>query len=159
MKSSRVRSRVLTEYRRCGQIGLACQLAGVARQTHYVWLVQHADYKQGFEDAELEVVDLIKDEVVSRGITGWLEPVFSSGKRALDFVLDEKGDVVIDPTTKKPKAVPATILKKSDACLLALASAKVPGFSQKASAKVKIGDQDERDIEVTVEYTDKSIPE
>lgn len=156
--TKKVRTAFLAAYRRLGTIEGAAKAVGVSREVHYDWKRKDAAYREAFEAASDPVADLYVDEVVNRAIHGWIEPVFSNGKRAVDFEVDEKGDLVKGPDGKF-KSRPASVLKKSDACLLALCAARVPGFSQKAtggggrtgSAK----DEDDRDIEVTVVYKDK----
>lgn len=132
--TKKTRMRVIEAFRRHGTVGAACQAVGVDRSLHYVWMKRHPDYRVAFEEAAEPVADLILEEVHTRGILGWDEPVFAGGKRALDFAIGPDGGVILE--NGKPKAIPATIRKKSDACLLALAGARVPGFGQKLNHRL-----------------------
>jgi hypothetical protein len=115
----KTRALAIEKFRHCGMVSAAFESLGLDRGLHYDWLKKFPDYREAFEQARGPVSDLILDEVVSRAIVGWDEPVYSGGKRAVDFV----------PGPNGPVEVPAVIRKKSDACLLALASARVDGFN------------------------------
>lgn len=159
--TKKTRALFIEQYKRLGTIGAAAKAVGVDRGVHYDWKAKYPDYAEAFEKASGPVGDLYLDECVNRAIHGWVEPVFSNGKRALDFVMGEDGKLVMEGG--KPKAVPASILKKSDACLLALCAARVPGFSQKAAGvSIRAGaakeDEDDRDIEITVIHKNKPVP-
>ena len=154
--TKKTRALFIEQYKRLGTIGAAAKAVGVDRGVHYDWKAKYPDYAEAFEKASGPVGDLYLDECVNRAIHGWIEPVFSNGKRALDYELDDKGKLVIDVSTGKPKAVPASILKKSDACLLALCAARVPGFSQKAAAR---GEAESGSVELIVEDRRRPIPE
>ncbi len=163
--SKKTRDKLIEAYKEFGSVAGAARFIGISRFLHYDWMKRHPEYKEAFDIATEPVADLIMEELINRGMKGWIEPVFSSGKRALDFEIDERGNIVIDPKTGKPKAVPASIRKKDTACLLALASFRIPGFSQKVNGNrdgrsgTGAGKDDEdRDIEVTVVYKDKPIP-
>lgn len=156
--SKKVRTAFLAAYRRLGTIEGAAKDVGVSREVHYDWKRRHADYLEAFEAAAEPVADLYVDEVVNRAIHGWIEPVFSNGKRALDYEMGPDGKLVME--NGKPKAVPASILRKSDACLLALCAARVPGFSQKSGSggRTGTGIAEDDNVEVTVIYKEKPIP-
>ena len=157
--SKKTKRRLIEAYKLAGSVKGAAAIVGIHRDLHYDWMAADPEYRKAFEEASEPVGDTILAEVVSRSITGWLEPVFSGGKRALDFMVDEKGNLVLDEKGK-PKAIPASVLKKSDACLLALAAARVPGFSQKATQR---GGGDVADgsgsVELTVVDQRDPIPE
>lgn len=151
--TKKTRMQVINAFRHLGTVGAACQAVGVSRDMHYIWLKRHPDYREAFEAAAGPVGDLILEEVVQRGMHGWEEPVFSGGKRALDFLLDEAGNVVVE--NGKPKAVPAVIRKKSDACLLALAAARVPGFNPRIDHRLTDQAGKDKDLKIIVEYEDR----
>ena len=57
---------VLSEYVRCGVIGLACDRAGVRRKTHYGWLEKHPRYKELFEEIREKFVDGLEEVAINR---------------------------------------------------------------------------------------------
>jgi len=126
--TAKTRARVIAEFRKCGRVDLACKAAGVDRTCHYRWLKKYVDYRQAFEEAAAEVADMIEGEIFRRAITGVEEPVFNHGKRAMDFATDEHGNLKRGEDGKFV-AVPATIRRYSDQCLLAMAAARVPGYN------------------------------
>lgn len=149
--SAKTRARVIEAFRATGLVSSACEAVGVPRKAHYDWLKEYPDYRAAYEEAREPVVDLILDEVVRRGIEGWDEPVFSAGKRAIDIGYDADG---------KAKPIPAVIRRKSDACLLALAAARVPGFNLRQENRRLVDEQGkDRDVNVTVEYVNKPLPD
>ncbi len=160
--SKRVRSSFIAAFRRIGTVEGAAKATGVSKDAHFDWMKRWPDYREAFEEASIPVHQMYMDEVTNRAIHGWIEPVFSNGKRALDFEMGPDGKLVMGPDGK-PKAVPASVLKKSDACLLALCAARLPGFSQKSSS-ISIGaragkeEDDDRDIEITVIHKSKPVP-
>lgn len=117
--SRHTRARVIEEFRKCGRVDLACDRAGVSRASHYEWLQKHEDYRAMFEAAREPVADMLEAEAVRRAYEGTLKPVFSQGKRALDFVLDEHGQPKLDKNGK-PIAVPASIREYSNDVLMFL---------------------------------------
>jgi hypothetical protein len=139
--SQRTRARVLNNFRKTGMISISCDEAGVARDCHYDWMKKFPDYKQAFEEAqEGPVGDMLVEEAMRRGLTGVKEPVFNHGKRAADFVLDEKGQVVIDPETNRPKSQPAFVTRYSDRMLeLLLVARRRKEFGHKVEATGKDG--------------------
>lgn len=78
----------LSVYARNGNIGLAAQAAGITRQTHYDWL-EDAEYRQQFEQARQEAVDVLHAEAHRRGVLGWDEPQVYQG--AYCYSQDTKG--------------------------------------------------------------------
>lgn len=114
--SRHTRTRVIENFRKFGRVDLATKAAGVDRSRHYEWLKQHADYKAAFESAREEVVDMLEDEAFRRAYEGTIEPVFHAGKRALDFAVDEKGEMKLGKDGK-PIAAPAFIRRYSDSII------------------------------------------
>jgi hypothetical protein len=106
------------------------------------------------------------------------EPVFHAGKRATDVLRDASGNVVFKPCTKckgkklatcdckgtglssEPQEVPAAIRRVFPNVALAIAAARVPEYRPGVS-KTRVVDEEgnDRDIQVTVEYTNKNIPD
>ncbi len=164
------RRRVLAELRDCGRVDIACRRVGVDRSSHYAWLKKHADYRQEYEDSLPEISGRIEDVITGRGLDGWDEPVFHGGKRAMDFARDAEGNLILQECkvcagtgrvgqsaepcgvcfgTGKGKnyvSVPAVVRKFSDACALALAAARVPGFNQRVAHRIVDKNDDDRNI-------------
>jgi hypothetical protein len=76
----------------------------------------------------------------------------------VDFAQDEKGQLIRGKDGKFV-AVPATKVVYSDPCLLALASARVPGFNKKVDHRLVGQNNEDRKIQLEVVYADKSVPE
>jgi hypothetical protein len=149
----KTRALVIEAYRQTARVDTACRQVGINKATFYRWLAKYPEYKAEFESASEEVAGIIEDEIKRRALEGVLEPVFHAGKRAMDFARDEKGELIrqackpckgtgagpagpcptCQGTGKSDQfvAVPAAKRVFSDACILALAAARVPGFSQK----------------------------
>jgi hypothetical protein len=124
------RAAVVENFRKCGRVDLACDQAGVERSSHYHWLKKHPDYAAAFEAARPQVAGMIEAELHRRAIEGVLEPVYNGGKRAVDFVLGADGQPQRDAAGKVME-FPASIRKYSDACLLAMAEARVEGYNKR----------------------------
>lgn len=152
-KSKRIRAALLEAFRDLGTIQGAAKAVGVDRRTHYRWMQKDPEYRRDFDDCADETAGLLMDELVSRAIHGWDEPVFHAGKRAMDFARDANGELVKGPDNKFI-AVPATIKRKSDACLLALASARLPGFNPRLDHRFvdKAGRDRRMDVESVRAY-------
>lgn len=148
----------LERYKAIGTIVGAAAAMQCDRTLHWDWLKLDPQYKAEFEAASDPVIGMISDEVHSRSIAGWLEPVFSGGKQATMFKLDEHGEPV-KGADGKFVAVPAVVLRKSDACLLALAAARVPGFSQKVAHRITDEDGEDRELTITVRHVEKPLPQ
>lgn len=114
----RTRARLLESFAQTGRVDLAAAAAGVSRDTHYEWLKEDPAYKAAFESAREQAADLLEAEAWRRAGEGVTEPVFHAGKRAVDFILDDKGEPLMKDG--KPVARPAVIRKYSDQLLMFL---------------------------------------
>lgn len=138
--TQRTRARVLALFAVSGRIDQACESVGVERTSHYRWLKKYPDYATAFEQAREEAADLLEAEAWRRAREGVQEPVFNGGKRAADFVYDEKGEVVKDPETGRPKSQPAFVRKHSDQLLMFLLKGRRPKvYGDKVEATGKGG--------------------
>ncbi len=74
LRNSDARARVLAEFAACGQITKACEVVGIARDTHYDWLQRYPEYRTAFEKARERAADVLEDEAWRRaheGIERW----------------------------------------------------------------------------------------
>lgn len=156
------RKKFLRAFAELGSITLAAAAIGMDRGVHYDWKLRIPGYREAFESVADEAAGVLEDEIFRRGKTGWLEPVFAGGKRAMDYELDEQGNPIAGPDGKF-KARPASIRRHSDACLLAMAAARIPAYNLKRSRAA--GDKtiddpsdEERELKIIVEYQDKPLP-
>jgi hypothetical protein len=157
--TAKTRAAVIANFRFCGRVDLACKQAGVERTAHYEWLKKHADYAAEFEAARPQVADMIESELHRRAIEGWDEPVYNGGKRAVDFVLGPDGQPQRD-AAGKVMAFPASIRKYSDACLLAMAEARVPGYKRRLDHRFVGEDGKDRALDLaSVQAYCASIPD
>lgn len=92
----RTRMRAIEGFKRTGRVDLACQFAGIARDTHYDWLKTDEEYRRLFEEArEGPVGDMLEDEAVRRGVEGVDRLLVSGGRpvveKIVEPVLDAEG--------------------------------------------------------------------
>lgn len=159
--TKKTRMLVMAAFRETARVNTACDRVGVDKSSFYRWLKTYPEYRAEFEAASEEVAGIIEDEIKRRALEGVLEPVFHAGKRAMDFARDEKGELIrqqckackgsgivagngpdkcgsCSGTGKSDQfvAIPAAKRVYSDACILALAAARVPGFGQKLNHRL-----------------------
>lgn len=65
----------LRAFMEMGNVSRACEVAKVARCSHYRWLKQHKAYREAFDIAKENAADLLEAEVYRRAVTGVEEPV------------------------------------------------------------------------------------
>lgn len=105
----------LEAYAFYGNLTRAADEAKVNRLTHYDWMETDPQYVAGFEAAEDQYADRIRDAVRQRAVEGVAEPVIWQGKIQRDAGTDET----------------VTTLRRSDRLLEVLAKAKCPEFRDK----------------------------
>lgn len=66
LKTKQEMSKILEEYAKTGVIGAACDLAGVRRKDHYLWLKEYEDYKEMFEIVRDRFVDGLELVAIER---------------------------------------------------------------------------------------------
>jgi len=71
----------LRHYADTCRVTMACELAGIGRQTHYNWLATDPEYVKAFGEAKCLAADYIEAEMVRRGVDGWNEDVFYQGAK------------------------------------------------------------------------------
>lgn len=74
------RARVLENFAVTGRIDVACQAAGISRQTHYNWLKNDPEYAAAFEEARLQAVRELEAEAWRRAREGVSKPIYQMGK-------------------------------------------------------------------------------
>lgn len=106
----------------------AAKAAGIDRDNHYLWM-REPKYAAAFRVAWQRGLDFLEAEAIDRATVGVREPVFSGGKRTVDFAVDADGNMIFEKDAagnyvldgngkKKPVPVPAFIMKKSDTLLM-----------------------------------------
>jgi transposase-like protein len=111
---------VLEAYKGCANVSKACGIVGIARDTFYRWLKEDPKFKDDYEAAREQAIELLEDEAMRRAHEGIAKPIFHAGKRAVDVVLNPDGSVKLDPVTKKPIGIPAVVREYSDTLLIFL---------------------------------------
>jgi len=102
-----------------GNILRAAAAAGIDRSLHYIWVQEDPEYPKRFATAWEQGMDTLEAEAVRRAYEGVAEPVFHAGKRALDMMVDENGEIKRN-AAGKPIAVAAFIRRYSDPMLMFL---------------------------------------
>lgn len=64
-----------------GSVQMACDEAGIARSSFYLWKREDEAFRKATEDAIEGGTDLMEDEAFRRGVKGWLEPIYFQGDR------------------------------------------------------------------------------
>ena len=82
---------LLAAYSVCGSIERSCQLAGVSRTAHYLWMSTDAEYAFGFGLAREALADRLEQEAVFRA---------TEGLRKYKF--DKYGAPILHPVTNEP---------------------------------------------------------
>lgn len=111
----------LDSFAKNANVSAACLKAGIARQTVYQWLEHDEQFSMRYHLAEQDAADYIRAAIQRRGIEGWEVPVVSQGK-----IVMHNGKLL-------------TERKYSDACLLALAKARVPEFRDRVDVTMQGG--------------------
>jgi hypothetical protein len=78
-RTALVRARFLQEFAACGTVTRASRAAKVGRRTVNDWLERDAAFRELYEDALEEAVDMVEDEARRRAIKGTLKPVYQGG--------------------------------------------------------------------------------
>lgn len=94
----------LAAFARLGTILGASNATGLARENHYKKWMTQPDYVAAFEEANRKFCEDLEQEIHTRAVVGWQEPVFHKGE------------------------VCGTILKKSDTLLIFMTKAKLPQY-------------------------------
>ncbi len=71
----------LAEYRTRGIIRLACEAAGVSRSAVGQWQQEDPVFLMDMKVCEKDAADRLEAEAIRRGVDGWDEPVFQTGKQ------------------------------------------------------------------------------
>jgi hypothetical protein len=78
-RTALMQARFLKEFAACGTVTRASRAAKVGRRTVYDWLERDAAFRELYEDALEEAVDMVEDEARRRAIKGTLKPVYQGG--------------------------------------------------------------------------------
>ena len=64
----------LSAFSECGNVTLACKMAGIGRKTHYRWLEADHRYAEAFREAEQAATDYLEAEAWRRAVEGVEKP-------------------------------------------------------------------------------------
>ena len=64
----------LAAFRETGNVRLACEAAEVGRSSHYRWLDEDPEYREGFGLAKEDAADILEAEAKRRAVEGVEEP-------------------------------------------------------------------------------------
>src|SRR5262249_54296486 len=80
-KATAARMRAFIDaYTQTGHVGQSCEIAGIARATHYHKLETDEAYRRAFEQAQEQVGDLLEDAAVDRVLAGVRKQLFFQGE-------------------------------------------------------------------------------
>lgn len=65
----------LAAYAECGTVTRAAEIAGIERNTHYVWLKDDPDYAKACEAAYEQAAERLEQEARRRAVEGVEKPV------------------------------------------------------------------------------------
>lgn len=82
-----------------GNVGTACAIAKITRQTVYFRRKNSSEFEQAWEDALASYRDSIREEIRRRAIDGYLEPVFHNGKKIAS--IRKKSDTLLIVEAKR----------------------------------------------------------
>lgn len=116
-----LQDRFLKSFAKTANVAASCREAKIDRATLYRWQEHDTAFTVRYYQAEADAEDVIRAAIRTRGVHGWDELVVSAGK-----VVMFNGE-------------PLTVRRYSDACLLALAKARVPEFREKVDLNVRGG--------------------
>lgn len=70
----------LRAFAACGRVGKAAEIAGIDRDTHYVWLRSDTEYRHLYESVARPMAGDYAEELAwERTEDGWDEPVYQRG--------------------------------------------------------------------------------
>lgn len=120
---------------RCdSNVSMACEVAGISRETAYRWRNEDEDFLTQWDDTIERARDVARQSIYARGILGWDEPVVSMGQAVYEYepVLDENGEQILDkkgkPVTLRSKMM---IHKWSDSLAALYARSNLPEYKEK----------------------------
>ena len=65
----------LAVYGKMGVVKRACEVAQVARSSHYEWMEKNPAYRRAFEEAQEDAADTLEAEVYRRAVKGVRKPI------------------------------------------------------------------------------------
>ena len=77
------RARVIEGFVQTGRVDKACELAGVSRGCHYLWLKDDPEYAKAFAEARRSAVQSLIDEATRRAVEGVERPVGVAGEAVM----------------------------------------------------------------------------
>ena len=70
----------LEAYKECGVIRHACDGSGIGRSTVYAWIDDDPEFLPRLRSVHSQVLDVLETALFRRGVVGWEEPVYQSGR-------------------------------------------------------------------------------
>lgn len=116
-------------------VSMACEVAGISRETAYRWRNEDEDFLTQWDDTIERARDVARQSIYARGILGWDEPVVSMGQAVYEYepVLGDDGKQLYDnkgkPMMRRGK--PLTVHKWSDSLAALYARANLPEYKEK----------------------------
>lgn len=78
-RTRRAKAAFLAAFRKRGIVLRASIAAKVGRRTVYDWLQQDSSFKQAYDDALEDAIDLVEEEAIRRAVDGVRKPVYQAG--------------------------------------------------------------------------------
>lgn len=107
----------LKSYKVTGNVTLSARDIKVHRSTIYKWLESDHNFKEKYENAQQEALDLIEQEAIRRATTGVEKIKFYKGKPIMVPVLKDDGTPVLDKNNN-PVMRPYTEHEYSDTLMI-----------------------------------------
>lgn len=70
----------LTALSECGSVTLACEIAGIARNSAYLWKRDDESFRKSWESAVEFAGDLLESEAFRRAHDGYDKPIYQGGQ-------------------------------------------------------------------------------
>lgn len=135
-------ARFLKAYRIAGTVTRAAAAAKIDRSTHYEWM-EDPEYREAFNQADMEATGALEDECIERAMRGVYEPLVYQGafqypqeqyeiepaqpaKPAVFGVNEQPAKPAVMGWRNVPGAPPIGVWKKSDSNLQFLLRGKLP---------------------------------
>lgn len=80
VRTPKKREKFFDGLRRSCNVSKACKLAGIARNSAYLWRRDDKAFAAEWNKAIEQAADLLEEEAVRRAVTGVKKPVFQSGR-------------------------------------------------------------------------------
>ena len=147
------RARVLEYFAATGRIDKACELAGVARGCHYMWLRRFPDYARAFQVAKAMATQVLVDEATRRAVEGVERPTMVAGQvvmvreysdRLLEFLIKGQAPEIYGDRFKGEISARMAAQPKPSPRVIALAKLftmeQLQAFHEELQRQIEAGD-------------------